>query len=116
MSSDDNPYSESQFKTLKYRPEFPERFGSIQDARAFCQQFLVCITASTIHSGIALLTQKCSTMGVRKTSSNYGRKFYEGRTPAILTLRSGLSQTQHPPMAAWINPPVLTTASERNAH
>src|ERR1017187_181188 len=37
--SDDNPYSESQFKTLKYRPEFPERFGSIEDARAFCQRF-----------------------------------------------------------------------------
>ncbi len=37
--SDDNPYSESQFKTLKYRPEFPERFGSIEDARAFCQKF-----------------------------------------------------------------------------
>jgi putative transposase len=37
--SDDNPYSESQFKTLKYRPEFPDRFGSIEDARAFCQRF-----------------------------------------------------------------------------
>lgn len=37
--SDGNPFSESQFKTLKYRPEFPERFGSIQDARAFCQSF-----------------------------------------------------------------------------
>ena len=36
--SDDNPYSEAQFKTLKYRPDFPERFGSIQDARAHCQQ------------------------------------------------------------------------------
>jgi putative transposase len=34
--SDDNPYSEAQFKTLKYRPDFPERFGSIQDARAHC--------------------------------------------------------------------------------
>ncbi len=37
--SNDNPYSESQFKTLKYRPSFPDRFGSIQDARAFCQEF-----------------------------------------------------------------------------
>ena len=37
--SNDNPYSEAQFKTLKYRPGFPDRFGSIQDARAFCQQF-----------------------------------------------------------------------------
>jgi len=38
-TSDDNPYSEAQFKTLKYRPDFPERFGSLEDARAFCQEF-----------------------------------------------------------------------------
>src|SRR5450830_1900206 len=37
--SDDNPYSESQFKTMKYRPDFPERFGCIEDARAHCQTF-----------------------------------------------------------------------------
>ena len=35
--SDDNPFSEAQFKTLKYRPGFPERFGSIQDAKSFCR-------------------------------------------------------------------------------
>ena len=38
--SDDNPYSESQFRTLKYRPGFPDRFGSIEDARGFCQSFV----------------------------------------------------------------------------
>ena len=54
--SDDNPYSESQFKTLKYRPEFPQRFGSIEDARAFCQQFFACYNHQHYHSGIALLT------------------------------------------------------------
>ena len=37
--SNDNPYSEAAFKTLKYRPDFPERFGSIEDARAFCRAF-----------------------------------------------------------------------------
>ena len=36
--SNDNPYSEAQFKTLKDRPEFPDRFGSIEDGRAFCQE------------------------------------------------------------------------------
>src|SRR2546428_13002238 len=35
--SDDNPFSEAQFKTLKYRPDFPDRFGSILDARGFCR-------------------------------------------------------------------------------
>jgi hypothetical protein len=37
--SDDNPYSEAQFKTLEYRSDFPARFGSIEDARAHCQVF-----------------------------------------------------------------------------
>jgi putative transposase len=37
--SDDNPFSESNFKTLKYRPDFPERFGELEDARAFCARF-----------------------------------------------------------------------------
>ena len=37
--SNDNPYSESQFKTLKYRPAFPERFGSVQHARELCRGF-----------------------------------------------------------------------------
>src|SRR5207245_273309 len=38
-TSNDNPYSEAAFKTLKYRPDFPDRFGSIEDARAFCRSF-----------------------------------------------------------------------------
>jgi putative transposase len=54
--SDDNPYSESQFKTLKYRPGFPDRFGSIQDGRAFCQDFFPWYNSEHRHSGIGLLT------------------------------------------------------------
>jgi putative transposase len=54
--SDDNPYSESQFRTLKYRPEFPDRFGCIQDSRAFCQQFFRWYNQEHRHSGIGLLT------------------------------------------------------------
>ena len=54
--SDDNPYSESHFRTLKYRPDFPERFGSIQDARAFCQDFFPWYNEEHRHSGIELLT------------------------------------------------------------
>ena len=53
--SNDNPYSESQFKTMKYRPELPDRFGSIQDARAFCQQFFGWYNDAHHHSGIGLL-------------------------------------------------------------
>ncbi len=53
--SDDNPYSESQFRTLKYRPAFPDRFGCIQDARAFCQEFFQWYNHEHRHSGIGLL-------------------------------------------------------------
>ena len=54
--SDDNPFSESQFRTLKYRPEFPDRFGCIQDSRAFCQSFFRWYNDEHRHSGIGLLT------------------------------------------------------------
>jgi Integrase core domain len=53
---DDNPFSESQFKTLKHHPAFPDRFGSIQDARSFCQGFFRWYNHEHYHSGIALLT------------------------------------------------------------
>jgi putative transposase len=53
---DDNPYSESQFKTLKHHPTFPDRFGSIHDARSFCQGFFGWYNDQHYHSGIALLT------------------------------------------------------------
>ncbi len=54
--SDDNPYSESQFRTLKYRPDFPDRFGCIQDSRVFCQQFFQWYNEEHRHSGLGLLT------------------------------------------------------------
>ena len=55
-TSNDNPYSESQFRTLKYRPEFPTRFGCIQDARAFCQRFFTWYNDEHRHSGIGMMT------------------------------------------------------------
>ena len=54
--SDDNPFSESNFKTLKYRPDFPERFGSTEDARAFSRDFFPWYNDEHHHSGIAMLT------------------------------------------------------------
>jgi putative transposase len=53
--SDDNPFSESQFRTLKYRPEFPNRFGCIQHSRAFCQGFFPWYNEEHCHSGLGLL-------------------------------------------------------------
>ena len=54
--SNDNPYSESQFKTLKYRPEFPKRFGSFEDAQAFCRSFFDWYNNDHRHSGIGYHT------------------------------------------------------------
>ena len=62
--SNDNPYSESQFKTLKYRPEFPKRFGSIQHARDVCRDLFGWYNTEHYHSGIGLLTPE---------SVHYGR-------------------------------------------
>lgn len=55
-TSNDNPYSEAQFKTLKYRPDFPERFGSIEHSRTFGHDFFGWYNTEHRHSGIALLT------------------------------------------------------------
>jgi putative transposase len=54
--SDDNPYSESQLRTMKYRPDFPDRFGSIEDSRAHSQTFFAWYNEDHRHSGIGLLT------------------------------------------------------------
>jgi Integrase core domain len=54
--SNDNPYSESQFRTMKYRPTFPDRFGSYQDAHAFCGRFFGWYNHEHRHSGIGLHT------------------------------------------------------------
>jgi len=105
--SNDNPYSESQFKTLKYRPEFPERFGSIEDARGFCQEFMRWYNTEHHHAGIGLLTPE---------TVHYGRAeaVIEGRQrvlSAAYEQRPERFVGHHPrapelPGAVWINPPV----------
>ena len=52
-TSNDNPYSEAQFRTLKYRPDFPDHFGCLADARAFCRRFFAWYNTEHRHSGIA---------------------------------------------------------------
>jgi putative transposase len=55
-TSNDNPFSESHFKTLKYQPEFPQRFENIEDARGFCHQFFDWYNQDHHHAGIGLMT------------------------------------------------------------
>ena len=54
--SNDNPYSESQFKTMKYRPDYPDRFGSIQDARTWARAFFHWYNHEHHHTGLGLMT------------------------------------------------------------
>ncbi len=70
--SDDNPYSEAQFKTLKYRRDFPDRFGSIEDARAFCGRFFTCTTRSTATAGSGFSPRPMSTPAARRSSPRPG--------------------------------------------
>ena len=55
-TSNDNPFSESHLKTLKYQPRFPQRFGCIEDARSFCRQFFDWYNQDHHHAGIGLMT------------------------------------------------------------
>jgi len=55
-TSNDNPFSESLFKTCKYQPQFPERFGSIQDAKVFCRSFFQWYNGQHHHLGLGLMT------------------------------------------------------------
>ena len=55
-ASNDNPYSEAHFKTLKYQPRFPKSFGCIKDARAFCRGFFDWYNQDHHHAGIGLMT------------------------------------------------------------
>jgi putative transposase len=104
--SDDNPFSEAQFKTLKYRPELPDRFGSLPGARALVAPLLHWYNEEHYHSGIALLTPS---------------DLHHGRAPAIVAARQrvldaayaahperfvrGLPTHPLPPSEVWINRP-----------
>jgi putative transposase len=104
--SNDNPFSESQFKTLKYCAEFPDRFGSEQHARSFSDSFFSWYNREHRHSGIAMLTPEM---------------VHYGRAEEVIAARRTVLENafrSHPerfvnkqpeplqlPAAVWINPP-----------
>ncbi len=104
--SDDNPFSESQFKTLKYRPGFPERFFTLEEARRFCREFFGWYNREHRHSGIGMMTPEM---------------MHTGQAAAAHAARQqvlNLAYAQHPerfvnqlpvpaplPTAVYINPP-----------
>jgi len=104
--SNDNPFSESHFKTLKYQPDFPDRFPSIEEARRFCREFFTWYNSEHHHAGIGLLTPET---------------VHYGRANQVIAARQqvlDLAAAAHPdrfvhrppkppalPLAVWINPP-----------
>ena len=104
--SNDNPYSESQFKTMKYRPEFPERFGCYQDADRFCTEFFPWYNHVHHHSGVAYLTPYEVHYGMAQERRDQRAEVLKeafGKTPQRFV--RGLPQPAPLPTAAWINKP-----------
>ena len=115
--SNDNPYSESHFRTLKYRPDFPSTFGSIEDARVFCTRFFTWYNHDHRHSGLGLHTPA---------------DVHHGRAEAVQAARGDVlahAYTAHPerfvrkppeppklPQAAWINKPPETEDPADTTH
>jgi putative transposase len=104
--SNDNPFSEAEFKTLKYRPAFPERFGAIQDARAQCHVFFPWYNTEHHHSGLGLLTPYDVHHGLAEQR-------VAARTAVLATaygahperFPGGLPQPPACATEVWINPP-----------
>lgn len=104
--SNDNPYSEAQFKTLKYCPEFPERFGSIQDARSFCQYFFNWYNKEHRHSGIALMTPEQVHYGmVDRVYQNRAAVLSEAFIRNPIRFKGKIPVPKKLPEAVWINKP-----------
>lgn len=111
--SNDNPYSESQFKTLKYRHDFPERFGSIEDARAFLGPFFGWYNGDHRHVGIGLLTPEMVYRG-RGEEVRAARQVVLDAAHAAHPERFVRKRPEPPalPTAVWINPPKETPTSQ----
>ena len=114
--SNDNPYSESQFKTLKYCPQFPRRFGSIEDARLFSRNFFDYYNHEHRHSGIGLMTPAVVHQGRAEKVSAARRqillKAYQVHPERFVR---GTPQPPVLPSQAWINPPPTKTTRQEAA-
>lgn len=113
-TSNDNPYSESQFRTMKYRPEFPDRFGCLQDGRAFCQTFFPWYNDQHHHSGIGMMTPAMvhygSAAAVRQNRQLTLDAAYAAHPERFVRRPPTLPPL---PKEVWINKPL---SSDENTH
>ena len=115
-TNDDNPFSKTQFKTLKYRPNFPERFDNLEDARVFCQTFFTWYNDEHRHAGIGLMTPAAVHEG-------RAERMRDARQQVLLTAYAAhperfVRKPPQPPIlphAVWINPPKEESASQDRA-
>jgi putative transposase len=104
--SNDNPFSEAQFKTLKYRPDYPDRFGSLADARSWARGFFAWYNDRHHHSGLGLLTPADVHQGraetVRKSRQAVLQRAYQAHPERFV---KGAPVPAELSEAVWINPP-----------
>ena len=104
--SNDNPFSEAQFKTLKYWPAFPERFGALEDARAFGQRFFAWYNDEHHHSGLGYLTPAMvhygAAEGIRDQRQTVLAAAYGAHPERFVR---GIPRPAELPHTVWINPP-----------
>ncbi|MDR3617702.1 MAG: IS3 family transposase [Candidatus Obscuribacterales bacterium] len=104
--SNDNPYSEAGFKTLKYHPTFPAQFGCIEDARAFCKGFFDWYNNDHYHSGLALLTPETVHHGQAQERSDARQlvlsSAYKANPERFV---NGAPMVLQLPKEVWINSP-----------
>ncbi len=112
--SNDNPFSESQFKTMKYRPEFPDRFGCYEDGLSHCRQFFNWYNDEHYHSGIGLVTpaslhygQASEIVASRQSTLELAYAAHPER------FVNGVPAPPELPSAVWINPPSRDDANEK---
>jgi putative transposase len=115
--SNDNPFSEAQFKTLKYCPAFPDRFGSLEDARAFGQGFFPWYNDEHHHSGLGYLTPAMVhhgiAEGVRDQRTTVLAAAYAAHPERFVR---GVPQPAPLPTAVWINPPATAHPAREVTH
>ena len=111
--SNDNPYSEAQFKTLKYRPGFPARFGSIEAARAHCQAFFAWYNTQHRHSGLGLHTpadvHHGTAAAVRASRARVLAAAYRNHPERFVSKPPTPPEL---PAPCWINPPEKEAAAQ----
>jgi len=107
-TSDDNPFSEAQFKTMKYHPDYPARFGSIDHARQWTREFFGWYNDDFYHSGLNLLTPASVHYGEAEAVQQQRQSVMVAAYAAHPARFSrGVTQVKGAPAAVWINPPSL---------